>query len=108
MKLPKQFGGQGMAGMMQKAQEAMKRAQSLEAELAHEQVEVDKGPIKAVFSGTGDMVSIKIDPSLLNADEVDLLEDMIVSTVRDGFKKATELRESKVAEITQGLPPGLF
>ncbi len=93
---------------MAQAQQAMARAQALESELANERVEVDKGPIKATFSGTGDIMSIKIDKSLLDPEEVEMLEDMIVSTVRDGFTKAAELRESKMEEIKQSLPPGLF
>lgn len=102
MKLPKGFGGQGFGGMMAKAQEAMARAQNLEAELANERVEVDKGPVKAIFAGTGHLLSIKLDKSVVDPEDVEALEDLIVSAVRDGFEQATEIRTKRVEEITKG------
>jgi len=53
MKLPKNFGGQGFGGMLKQAQDAMARAQQLEEELAQERIAIDKGPVKAIFDGTG-------------------------------------------------------
>ena len=65
MKLPKGFGGQGFGGMMAKAQEAMARAQNLEVELANERITIDKGPVKAVVAGTGQLVRISLDKSVI-------------------------------------------
>jgi DNA-binding YbaB/EbfC family protein len=102
MKLPKGFGGQGFGGMMQKAQEAMARAQNLETELANERIEIDKGPVKAIVAGTGQLVKISLDKSVVDPEDIEALEDLIVSAVRDGFEKATEIRTKKVEEITKG------
>ncbi|HXH61468.1 MAG TPA: YbaB/EbfC family nucleoid-associated protein [Fimbriimonadaceae bacterium] len=107
MKLPKQFGGQGFQAALQKAQSAMARAKTLEKELASETIEVDKGPVKATFDGTGLIKSIKIDKEAVDPDDLEMLEDLLVSAVRDGFTQATELRESKLAEIMPDLPPGM-
>jgi nucleoid-associated protein EbfC len=109
MKLPKNFGGQGFGGMMKQMQDAMARAQTLEEELAAERLEVDKGPVKAVFSGTGEIQKISIDKSVIDPDDVEMLEDLIVSVVRDGFTQATELRNGKVQQIMPNVPdiPGL-
>lgn len=104
MKLPKNFGGQGFAGLLKQAQESMARAQALEAELANERIDVDKGPIKAVFNGVGEIVKITIDPSVVDPEDVETLEDLIVSAVRDGFARATELRNEKVKEIMPNVP----
>lgn len=90
--------------MMQQAKEAMARAQQLEDELDADRIPIDKGQIKAVFSGTGRLVSIKIDPELCSAEDVDVLEDMIVACVSDGFEKATEIRNSKVQAIMPNIP----
>lgn len=106
MKLPKQFGGGGYQGVMAKAQEAMARAKNIESELADERLEIDKGPVKAVFDGTGVIQSIKIDKEA--AEDVEMLEDLILGVVRDGFSQATEMREKKLAEIMKDLPPGLI
>ncbi len=107
MKLPKNFGGQGFAGMMQQTQQAMARAQHLEKELELERLEVDKGPIKATFNGKAELMAIKLDPSVVDPNDVEMLEDLIVSTVRDGFNQATEMRAAKLQEIMPNMPPGL-
>jgi DNA-binding YbaB/EbfC family protein len=109
MKLPKNFGGQGFGGMMQQMKGAMARAQSLEEELAAERIPIDKGPVKALFNGTGELLRIKIDKEVVDPDDVEALEDLIVSVVKDGFHIATELRNQRVQSIMPNLPdiPGL-
>lgn len=109
MKLPKQFGGVGMGGLMQRAQEAMQKAQRLEEDLANERLEIDKGPVKATFSGTGELVKISLDKSVVDPEDIEVLEDLIVSTVRDGFNQATAMRNERVQEIMPNVPhiPGM-
>ena len=109
MKLPKNFGPQGFGGMMQQMQSAMARARSLEDELANERIAVDKGPVKALFNGTGELLKLAIDPSIVDPEDVEALEDLIVSAVRDGFNSATDLRNNKVQDIMPNIPeiPGL-
>ncbi len=104
MKLPKGFGGQGYGGMLKQAQDAMARAQTLESELANERIMIDKGPVKAVMNGTGQLVSIKIDPSVVDPEDVESLEDLVTGAVRDGFERATELRNEKVSQIMPNIP----
>lgn len=109
MKLPKGFGGQGFGGYLDQMKGAMSRAQTLEAELANERIGVDKGPVKAVFSGTGEILSLKIDASVVDPEDVEALEDLVMGAVRDGFQQATDLRQAKLQEIMPNLPniPGL-
>lgn len=104
MKLPKGFGGQGFTGMLAQAQQAMARAQQLEEELAHERIAIDKGPVKALFDGTGQLVQIKIDKSVVDPEDIEALEDLIVSAVRDGFTTATDARNAKVQAIMPNVP----
>lgn len=104
MKLPKGFGGQGFGGALQQAQQAMARAQQLEAELANERIPIDKGPVKALFDGTGKLVALKIDKSVVDPEDVEALEDLIISAVRDGFDTATEARNAKVQAIMPNIP----
>lgn len=101
MKLPKGFGGQGFGGQLAKAQQAMARAQNLEVELANERIGIDKGPVKVIVAGTGQLVKISLDKSVIDPEDVEALEDLIVSAVRDGFDKATEIRAAKVEAITR-------
>ena len=104
MKLPKGFGGQGFGGMLKQAQDAMARAQALEEELASERLVVDKGPVKAVFDGTGQIQSLKIDKSVVDPEDVEALEDLIISAVRGGFEQATEMRNTRVQAIMPNVP----
>ena len=109
MKLPKNFGGQGFGGMMKQMQDAMERARSLEEELGNERIGVDKGPVKALFDGTGQMLKISIDPSVVDPEDIEMLEDLVLSAVRDGFNASTELRNNRVQGIMPNVPdiPGL-
>lgn len=104
MKLPKGFGGQGFSGMMQQAQQAMARAQDLEQELANERIEIDKGPVKATFSGTGELIKLRIDPSVVDPEDVEALEDLVTGAIRDGFTQATETRNARVQQIMPNIP----
>jgi DNA-binding YbaB/EbfC family protein len=104
MKLPKGFGGQGFQGVLANMQTAMARAQALEEELASERFVVDKGVVKAVFDGRGELVQIKLDASVVDPEDIESLEDLVVSTVRDGFNQATERRDAKVREIMPQVP----
>ncbi len=104
MKLPKGFGGQGFSGMMQQAQQAMARAQDLEKELADERLEIDKGPVKATFSGIGELIKLRIDPSVVDPEDVEALEDLVTSAIRDGFTQATDARNARVQQIMPNIP----
>lgn len=104
MKLPKNFGGKGFSGALQQAQSAMARAQNLELELAAERIAIDKGPVKALLNGTGELLRISIDKSVVDPDDVEMLEDLIVSAIKEGFNAATELRNSRVQSILPNIP----
>ncbi len=107
MKIPKGLGNMG--ALMKQAQEAMRRAQNLEKELRLEEVEVERDGVRIRFNGVGEPLSVHIDPSLINPEEIENLEDCLLLALREGHAKAAELRQEKMQEITGGmpLPPGL-
>jgi DNA-binding YbaB/EbfC family protein len=109
MKLPKNFGGQGLGDIMGQMQSAMANAKNLEEDLKQETLNIDKGPVKAVFDGTGEIQKITIDPSIVDPEDVAMLEDLIVSCVRAGFETATERRNQRIQGLMPNLPdiPGL-
>jgi hypothetical protein len=67
------------------------------------------GLVTVTVSGKGELKSIAIDPSLLKAEEKEILEDLIVAAHRDAHAKAEAMMQAKVAETTSGmgLPAGL-
>lgn len=90
----------------------MKQAQQMQAKMAEMQeklveMEVEgvaaAGMIRVTMNGKGQMRGIKIDPSLVDRDEVEVLEDLILAATNDAKAKV----ETKVAEEMQALTGGL-
>ena len=67
------------------------------------------GAVKVVMDGKHNLKSIKIDPSLVDKDEVEVLEDLIVAAINDGNQKIAENMNSQLGSISSGmgLPPGM-
>lgn len=105
MKLPKGYGfgnaAGGMGGMMQ---QALQRAQNMDEELAEERVELEQNGCKATFDGRGMILSLQIDPALIDPSDKESLEDVLVGVIRAGFEKSTTLRDEKVREIMPNIP----
>jgi len=98
-------------GMMKKAQEMQAKMGEMQAELEATEVEgsAGAGMVTVTLTGKGDMRGIKIDPSLLKAEEVEILEDLMIAAHADARSKAEEISQSKMQEMTAGLPipPGM-
>lgn len=98
-------------GMMAKAKELQQKMQDAQAEL--EQVTVEGaaggGLVQVTLSAKGDLRALKIDPSLLKADEAEILEDLIIAAHADARAKAEAAMQEKMSGVTAGLPipPGL-
>ncbi len=98
-------------GMMKQAQELQSKMAELQAELETMEVEgvSGGGVVKVMLTGKGSMAKISIDPSLVKADETEILEDLIVAAHNDAKQKAEKAMAEKMQAITAGLPlpPGL-
>src|SRR6202522_2735444 len=95
-----------MMKMMKQAQELQAKAAKLQAELAARQyaAEAAGGQIKAVATGEGQLVSLKIDPVLLKDGEAEMLEDLIVTAVREAIDKG---KADAAKELGKLMPGGL-
>jgi DNA-binding YbaB/EbfC family protein len=107
------MGGLGnMGNLMKQAQKAMEQVQQMEQELASLTVEGSAagGVVKTVVTGDGKLESITLDPSVVDPEDVEMLQDLIVTAVRDGSEKAAKLKEERLKQVTGGLglPPGMF
>jgi len=103
-----------MANMMQMMQKAQKFKQQMEEMQARVQLmELDGsaggGLVTCKVTGKFEMRSIKIDPSLIKADEADVLEDLIVAAVNDARLKAEKTMADETEKLMRdmGLPPGM-
>jgi DNA-binding YbaB/EbfC family protein len=95
-----------MMKMMKQAQELQAKAAKLQAELAARQytAEAAGGQIKAVATGEGQLVSLKIDPALLKDAEAEMLEDLITTAVREAIDKG---KADAAKELGKLMPAGL-
>ena len=95
----------------------IKQAQALQKNMARMQEELEAstvegtsggGGVKAVVNGKMTLESLVIDPDAVSADDVEILQDLILAAVNDGIEKSQNLASSRMNEITGGLNiPGL-
>ncbi len=94
--------------MAMQMQQDMARAQR-ELETATVEGTAGGGVVKAVVSGKREIMSLTIDPSAVDPEDVEMLQDLVLSAVNEGLKAAQALEEQKMGAITAGLRvPGLF
>jgi DNA-binding YbaB/EbfC family protein len=93
-------------GMMKQAKELQEKMQSLQAEIAAAEVIGSSGGglVTVTVDGKGAVKAVKIDRSLAKADEIEILEDLIVAAARDARGKAEAMAEAKMKELAAGLP----
>ncbi len=98
-------------GLMKQAAELKSKMEAMQAELDRLEVEgISGGGLVSVkVSGKGNMKEVKIDPSLLNPQQKEIVEDLVVAACTDARRKAETLLQEKMKDFTGGLalPPGL-
>ena len=100
-----------LMGMMKQVGEMQARLKEMQEELGRAEIEGHSGGglVRLTVDGKGEVKRVRIDPSLMKSDEVEILEDLIVAAAADARAKADGAMQAKMAEITGGLPlpPGL-
>jgi nucleoid-associated protein EbfC len=99
-------------GMMKQARTLQARMAEIQGEIAALEVEgtAGGGLVRVVMSGKGDMKRLSIDPSLVKAEEREILEDLVVAAANDARGKAEAALAEKMRAATGGLdlPPGML
>ena len=97
--------------MMKQAQEMQARMAEMQSQLASVEIEGRSGGglVAATLTGKGELRRLKIDPSLADPDDVEVLEDLIVAAVNDAKTKVEAHVNAEMQKLTGGLnlPPGL-
>ena len=99
-----------IAKMMSAAANAQKKMAPIQEDLAKREVEASSGGGKVIVkaSGAGDILSIRISPEVVSADDVEMLEDLVLSAVRQATADAKKLTADEMGKLTAGLGiPGL-
>ncbi len=108
------FNGMGgmanMAGMMKKVQKMQADMAKLQEDLKKRTLDVSAGggAVSVTVTGKKELAGIKIDPSAVDPEDVEMLQDLIVSAVNEGIRQIDELTEKEMTKITGGMKiPGL-
>jgi len=99
-----------LGSIMKQAQKIQAQIAKVQEELAQKTVEATAGGgmITVVANGKQEIVSITIEPEVIEAKDVEMLQDLVVAAVNEALRKAQEMASEEMRKITGGLQiPGL-
>ncbi len=96
---------------MKQAQQMQAKMQEAQAALADEEVEVSVGGghVKVRANAAGDVLEIRISPEVVDPEDVEMLEDLVLTGVKQAVEKGRAFAQEAMGKITagMGLPPGM-
>ena len=107
---PGGFGGGNMNNLMKQAQKLQKQMEDMQKDLETKEFEtsVGGGAVSVTVTGKKEIKSINIKPEVVDPDDVEMLEDLVLTAVNEALRKADEETASKMGKLTGGMPGGLF
>ena len=109
---------QGMGGGPSNMQSMLKQAQKMQEDMAEKQAELEEreyevssggGVVNVKINGKKEILSVKIDPEVVDPDDIETLEDLIVAAVNEGIKKVEAVSADEMQKITGNIGlPGMF
>jgi DNA-binding YbaB/EbfC family protein len=106
----RQTGGQ-MSGMLQKVQQLQEEMVKTQDALADETISVTAGggAIEITITGQQRLRAVKIDPDVVDPDDLEMLQDLIMAAVNEAIEQSQKMAADRLGELTGGLglPPGL-
>lgn len=106
-------GGMGnMNNMVKQVQKMQADMEKMQGELEEKEVEATSGggAVKVIANGKKNIMSIKINPEVVDEDDVEMLEDLVLAAVNEALRSAEAMVSNEMGKITGGmnLPKGLF
>ena len=104
-------GMPNMGNMLKKAQELQEKMAKLQEELGEKTVEASSGGgmVAVVANGKQEIVSIKIDPEVVDANDVEMLEDLVLAAINDALSQAKQMMSEEMSQLTGGVKiPGII
>lgn len=105
------FGGGNINNLMKQAQKFQQQMEEMQGELETKkfQASVGGGAVAAVANGKKEIIDIKIKPEVVDPDDVEMLEDLILSACNEALKKAESETANEMRKLTGGMNlPGMF
>ena len=110
--MPGGMGGMNMGNLMKQAQKMQKQMAEAQEELKTKELEATAGggAVKVIVTGAKELKEIVIAPDVVDPDDVEMLQDLVLSAVNEALRQADELVNSEMGKFTGGmdLPGGLF
>lgn len=101
----------GMGNILKQAKAMQERMADIQKELANKTVEFSSGGgmVHVTVNGKQEVISIKIDPSVINPQDAEMLQDLVAAAVNGAIKRSQEIMTEEMGKVTAGLNiPGLF
>jgi len=103
--------GKGLGNLMKQAQMVQQKMGRLQEEMENQQFEATAGGgmVTAVVNGKQRLLSLKIDPQVVDADDVEMLQDLISAAVNEAVVQSQKQMQAEMSKLTGGFNiPGLF
>ena len=100
----------GFGNLMKEAQKLQQQMEKMQAEVAQRKVDATAGGgmVTVEANGKQEIVSIKIDPEVINKDDAQMLEDLVLAACNEALRKSKEMMQQELGKLTGGLKiPGL-
>lgn len=101
----------GLGNILKQAQQIHAKISQLQEEMANKTVEATSGGgmVSLVMNGKQEVLSLRIDPEVVNRDDIEMLQDLIVAAINEAIRKSQELMTEEMKKVTGGLSiPGIF
>jgi DNA-binding YbaB/EbfC family protein len=95
-----------LQNILKQAQKIQSQVSKMQAELGERRVEASAGGgmVTAVVNGRQELISLRIDPQVVDPGDVEMLEDLVVAAVSEALARAGELASEEMKRLTGGLP----
>lgn len=100
-----------MEDLLKQAQQFQQKMGTIQEELSQKVVTgtAGGGMVTATVNGKGELIGLAIEQDIVNADDVQMLQDLVLAAVNDGLNKARELGREEMGKLTGGMNlPGMF
>ena len=104
-------GGMNMGNIMKQAQKMQKQMAEMQEDLATKTLDVSSGggAVKVTITGDKQFTALEINPEVVDPDDVEMLQDLVMSAVNEALRQMDEAVNSQMSKITGGMNmPGLF
>ncbi|MBW1913213.1 MAG: YbaB/EbfC family nucleoid-associated protein [Deltaproteobacteria bacterium] len=98
-------GVPNMGNLMKQAQQFQTRMAKLQEELGQKTIEASAGGgmVTVVANGQQEILSITIDPEVIDPEDVEMLQDLVLAAVNDGLSRAKDMVNEEMGKLTGGL-----